>query len=302
MALTAPEASQNDAILNCPVCLQSFDDKVILNECFHAFCRFCILQWSEFEPAQRHGRNRCPLCRVHFSALFSNYHDQTQSYDIQQVEEVSEPHHWSAFYANKDAIESQKWRSKTSPVVRKRRLLVYYSHLVPIVDFKLPTCGPEASAQALQALTKRFTTKGDSFLSRELPFLLLHDSMDHGLASYKKQERETSILKDVVKSLLPAAIIPLALLIHARVSSPDASEWDLYYSLELTSTQSRALDDLLDAIEQFFGSMALLLLRELALFAMSPYTLGEFDEHVVYQDSSSKQESAAGSPRSTGDD
>lgn len=286
MALTPPEAPSNDASLNCPICLQAFDDKVILNECFHAFCRFCILQWSEFEPAQQHGRNRCPLCRLHFSALLSNYDDETQTYDLQKVEEVAEPHHWSAFYANKDAIETQKWRSKTNHVLRKRRLLVYYSGLVPNIGFKLPSCSTEPPAHILKALEKRFATKADSFLNRELPLLLLHDDMEHGLNSFKKQERELSILKDIVKSQLPPAIIPLALLIHARASAPTASDWDLYYSIDINPTQSKALDDLLDALEQFFGSAALFLLRELSLFIMSPFTLEEFDEHVSYQDSS----------------
>lgn len=281
MALERAEPHTNESNLNCPVCLQPFEDKVILNNCFHAFCRFCILQWSEFEPAQRHGRNRCPLCRSSFSALFANYDDQSRTYDIQNVEETSDPHHWSAFYENKDAIEVQKWKSKTNSVVRKRRLLVYNLRLLPIIDFSLPSIGSERS---LNVLEKRFLNKSSAFLSRELPILLLHDSMAHGLQSLNQQDRELSLLMDLIKALLPSAILPLAQMVHTRVLFPNASDWEIYDSLDVSSNHKDALNAMLDELEHFFESSAILLLRELSLFVMSPYTLGEFDERVTYHE------------------
>lgn len=282
MTSKAPEHDSNPNHLNCPVCLQPFEDQVTLNQCFHAFCRFCILQWSEFEPAQRHGRNRCPLCRVHFTALYSHFDPDSQTYDTQLVEETKETHHWSNFYENKSAIEVQRWRSKTDSVLRKRRLTVYESHLYPLIDFKLPLM---SSYKSLEALSKRFSTKASIFLSRELPFLLLHDHMKKGISSLAKQEKEVSLILDLVKAMISPAIVPLALLVSARVSCTQSSDWEIFDSLELTNDQKDAFEELDDALAQFFGWRTIILLRELALFTLSPYSLKEFDDQVKYQES-----------------
>ncbi|XP_057700183.1 E3 ubiquitin-protein ligase TRIM35-like [Corythoichthys intestinalis] len=48
--------------LNCPTCLETFKDPVIL-PCGHSFCRACLHQWKE------KGDQSCPVCRTDFSSV-----------------------------------------------------------------------------------------------------------------------------------------------------------------------------------------------------------------------------------------
>lgn len=290
MALERAE-SRNEAqpknFGSCPVCLQPFEDKVVLNNCFHAFCRVCILQWSEFEPAQRHGRNRCPLCRTHFSALYSNYSDSTSSYDVYCMDDDKKAPHWSSTLAHEAAVSQQKFARQQMALVRSRRLFIYAARLIPIVTWMKASTGTE---QALKSLKRRFETKSPLFLARELPILLLHDHMDLGLESQQKQEREVALLQDLVSHTLFFAISPLVSFIAAYAQPlPNFAPHDVDSSLLLSVTsdpqQKSAIDDLRETLEPFFEENTLLLIRELALFVLSPYTtLAQFDEGMKYRD------------------
>ncbi|XP_067027538.1 E3 ubiquitin-protein ligase Topors-like [Acropora muricata] len=65
-------SSQMD--VSCPVCLSEYDNKAFLDKCFHAFCYFCILQWSEIVRT-------CPLCKSSFNSIIHSVKSMT---DYQQ--------------------------------------------------------------------------------------------------------------------------------------------------------------------------------------------------------------------------
>ncbi|XP_057705186.1 E3 ubiquitin-protein ligase TRIM35-like isoform X1 [Corythoichthys intestinalis] len=48
--------------LQCPTCLQIFNDPVML-PCSHNFCRACLQQWKD------KGERSCPICRTEFSSM-----------------------------------------------------------------------------------------------------------------------------------------------------------------------------------------------------------------------------------------
>eukprot|EP00116_Pleurobrachia_bachei_P000488 sb/3460750/ len=52
---------------SCSICLGAFTNRSFINECFHAFCYYCILQWSEVAQT-------CPLCKKSFTKII---HDVT---------------------------------------------------------------------------------------------------------------------------------------------------------------------------------------------------------------------------------
>ena len=52
---------------SCSICLGGFTNRSFINECFHAFCYYCILQWSEVAQT-------CPLCKKSFTKII---HDVT---------------------------------------------------------------------------------------------------------------------------------------------------------------------------------------------------------------------------------
>lgn len=60
--------------VSCPVCLSEYDNKAFLDKCFHAFCYFCILQWSEIVRT-------CPLCKSSFTSIIHSVKSMT---DYQQ--------------------------------------------------------------------------------------------------------------------------------------------------------------------------------------------------------------------------
>lgn len=68
----ARKNSQMD--VTCSVCLSEFDNKAFLDKCFHAFCYFCILQWSEIVRT-------CPLCKSSFTSIIHSVKSMT---DYQQ--------------------------------------------------------------------------------------------------------------------------------------------------------------------------------------------------------------------------
>lgn len=271
----------------CPVCLQPFEDEVILDACFHAFCRFCITQWAEYEPAKRHGLNHCPLCRTHFTALLSNYSDHTQSYEIQHMEEEEASSHWSQYYEHRDAISQQKSASKNLAVLRQRRLYVYSNNLIPIIDFKIISIPTEPSRRNIvfNKMMTQFQSKGYSFLLRELPILLLHDQMKFGLKSLQTQQNEVELIIELVKSHFEDGLSQLVKFISLRSSHPvNFSDLEVVQLLRDNGEDLASFDLFYDSMHPFLLGDTLCFIRELALLVLSPYTLAQFDTQIVYQD------------------
>ena len=69
---------------SCSICLSNFSNRSFLNDCFHAFCYYCILQWSEVSQT-------CPLCKKEFVTII---HDVTSitEYKVTNVKK-DEPAH-----------------------------------------------------------------------------------------------------------------------------------------------------------------------------------------------------------------
>ena len=47
---------------SCPICLCPFEARAYVEGCYHSFCFYCILQWSQVTPS-------CPLCKGRIEAL-----------------------------------------------------------------------------------------------------------------------------------------------------------------------------------------------------------------------------------------
>ena len=71
--VTSSSSSDKDS---CSICLGAFTNRSFLNDCFHAFCYYCILQWSEIAQT-------CPLCKKEFSVLI---------HDVKSITEYKETH------------------------------------------------------------------------------------------------------------------------------------------------------------------------------------------------------------------
>ena len=71
--VTSSSSSDKDS---CSICLGAFNNRSFLNDCFHAFCYYCILQWSEISQT-------CPLCKKEFSVLI---------HDVKSITEYKETH------------------------------------------------------------------------------------------------------------------------------------------------------------------------------------------------------------------
>ncbi|XP_010906886.1 uncharacterized protein [Elaeis guineensis] len=61
--MASSSGSRND----CPICLEPVKDEAYLDQCFHAFCYRCIVQWLRL-VASKHSQPisliRCPLCKT----------------------------------------------------------------------------------------------------------------------------------------------------------------------------------------------------------------------------------------------
>lgn len=276
------EDAPSDANMKCAVCLQIFDDKVVLSSCFHAFCRFCILQWAEFEPARRYGLNRCPLCRTSFSTLISNFSDENHTYDVYHMDEDVTVMHWSQQDDNEDAIRLLNIKSKQEAVLRQRRLSVYNLGLIPVIDFKIPVVSSDIFRRKIitSKILSSFQSKGRSFLETEIPILLLHSNMKASLSTLKTQEQEVDLLIDLIKALLEDALPFLIRLVAQRIVT--AKIPDLIKSMESEGMDLLPFNALHDAISPFFGEFTSSLLCELTYTLLSPYSLEHMETHLKY--------------------
>ena len=55
----------------CPICLQTIDNRAILDCCKHCFCKKCIMSWMKKEPT-------CPLCKRKIGVIISDILSSSQ--------------------------------------------------------------------------------------------------------------------------------------------------------------------------------------------------------------------------------
>eukprot|EP00038_Savillea_parva_P017790 m.21557 g.21557 ORF g.21557 m.21557 type:complete len:487 (+) comp3905_c0_seq1:119-1579(+) len=66
-----PVATADDLIPRCAVCLEPYNDRAVLDGCFHAFCLDCITTWA------RQARS-CPLCKAEFDTVIHTIVSNTE--------------------------------------------------------------------------------------------------------------------------------------------------------------------------------------------------------------------------------
>ncbi|TPX53211.1 hypothetical protein SeMB42_g00916 [Synchytrium endobioticum] len=73
-------ASQDDIADICPICLSPYEDKTLLENCFHAFCFVCISTWTATSL-------RCPLCKaeIHMGIHLITSIDDFKKYDFERA-------------------------------------------------------------------------------------------------------------------------------------------------------------------------------------------------------------------------
>eukprot|EP00741_Cyanophora_paradoxa_P013919 tig00020723_g13436.t1 len=57
-----PKKEMLGGTAECPICLEQTQNTALADQCFHAFCFACILQWAEVTA-------RCPLCKQPFRSV-----------------------------------------------------------------------------------------------------------------------------------------------------------------------------------------------------------------------------------------
>ncbi|XP_020610510.1 E3 ubiquitin-protein ligase Topors-like [Orbicella faveolata] len=89
--------------LTCSVCLSEYDNKAFLDKCFHAFCYFCILQWSEIVRT-------CPLCKSSFSSIIHS----VKSMDNYQQHYLSKPDVHAPMIQQQSQSDGRRFRYRTT--------------------------------------------------------------------------------------------------------------------------------------------------------------------------------------------
>ena len=95
--ITSSSSSDKDS---CSICLGAFTNRAFLNDCFHAFCYYCILQWSEISQT-------CPLCKKPFSVLI---------HDVKSIKDYKETH----VKKDEPAVIPAPIRNNFRPTIRYR--------------------------------------------------------------------------------------------------------------------------------------------------------------------------------------
>lgn len=89
--------------VTCSVCLSEFDNKAFLDKCFHAFCYFCILQWSEIVRT-------CPLCKSSFTSIIHS----VKSMDNYQQHFLSKPDVYAPTIQHQAHSDGRRFRYRTT--------------------------------------------------------------------------------------------------------------------------------------------------------------------------------------------
>ena len=99
---------------SCSICLSNFTNRSFLNDCFHAFCYYCILQWSEVSQT-------CPLCKKEFVTII---------HDVDSITEYKETH------VNKDepALIPHNLRNALRPTIRYRTTAISGPNPTEVLD------------------------------------------------------------------------------------------------------------------------------------------------------------------------
>jgi len=82
---------EEDYLLTCPICLEYFSNKTLLNPCYHSFCYICIKKWSKVSQ-------QCPLCKQTYNFAIFNIKDEynfDKVYFGEKEEEYNKNHKYS---------------------------------------------------------------------------------------------------------------------------------------------------------------------------------------------------------------
>jgi len=94
---------EEDYLVLCPICLEHFSNKTMLNPCYHAFCYICIKKWSNVSQ-------NCPLCKQSFDFAIYNIKDE---YNFDKVyfsekEILNKKKNYYRISSNEDDIEYRR--------------------------------------------------------------------------------------------------------------------------------------------------------------------------------------------------
>lgn len=240
----------------CPICLEEFEDMVILNRCFHCFCRICIIQWIEYEPLKISGIHCCPLCRSPFSSLINLINANSSLFDLS--------------YLNKPSIGN---------IVDLRRRTVYALNLYPIIEEDFQIINPWH--QGINEKSNQINTlKMNSWLKRDLPVVLNHEIMPFTSDSSQKQVEEISIISLFIASFI--ASIFEDLYNWVKTYKDCFSLIDQKYIFTLLPPENQGIIYFQDKIRPFFAHQTEKFVREFIIFMCMPFKLQQFDLKVKY--------------------
>lgn len=154
--------------LTCSICLGDIDNISVLDQCFHKFCTFCILQWLEISSL-------CPLCKTPNNSIVTSFDDKMSTYERIWIEDKDER-------SRKMHAFGRVLTKTVRSFLRKR---IYDMNLKPIVHYK------ERSQIDFGKL--------NPWLRRELIMLLNYDVVKIGK---DELESELTIIMEFVRSLI----------------------------------------------------------------------------------------------------
>ena len=70
------ESGDSNSTDSCPICLEHYQNKTVLESCYHSFCFDCILKWSKTSSSS------CPMCK---SPLTFGFHSIQSDYSHEIV-------------------------------------------------------------------------------------------------------------------------------------------------------------------------------------------------------------------------
>lgn len=155
-------------LLTCPICLGEMDEVAILDQCFHKFCAFCILQWLEISDL-------CPLCKKQNASIITNFDEDLSKFERIWIDDHKES-------LRKKANVSTVRQRNINSFLRKR---IYDMNLRPIINYK------ERAKFDLDKLKP--------WLWRELLMLLNYDMAKMNI---EDKEAELMVISEVIKGLI----------------------------------------------------------------------------------------------------
>ncbi|KAK3612351.1 hypothetical protein CHS0354_011069 [Potamilus streckersoni] len=263
---SSPKSDRESPEPTCAICLGKLENKSFTDSCFHMFCFVCLLEWSKVKA-------ECPLCKQSFKSIVHN----VRSYDDYDQYHVPRPE-------QRDATElfDRRFRYRTTLTGDHRYVI---PHDASLLQQQLELDLLQRPSRWSGALTAHAQFRARRQAATSEFRRRIYQNNLRIMEPRVKRQRDASPgfyhrNPACTHRLLPWLNRELNALLHNHESHV-AFVIELIMSLIMRFPIDS--EEFFQHVYPFVGRHTRQFMRELLVFARSPYCMTAYDQHVMYE-------------------